>query len=150
MDNEKQKPRKKKKSSIPIYAVGLVWISYAIEGKLTSFGGVVGCAALSLVAYFVLKLIFPDRMEEVEKQPEQKTAAAKPAQEAKPEPRKAEPQASASTGNPELDAVLQQGQASVQRIQELNDAIPDFKLSAQLKQLEILTQNIFDYVRQHP
>ena len=54
MDNEKQKPRKKKKSSIPIYAVGLVWISYAIEGKLTSFGGVVGCAVLSLVAYFVL------------------------------------------------------------------------------------------------
>ena len=31
MDNENQKPRKKKKSSIPIYAVGLVWISYAIE-----------------------------------------------------------------------------------------------------------------------
>ena len=150
MDNEKQKPRKKKKSSIPIYAVGLVWISYAIEGKLTSFGGVIGCAALSLAAYFVLKLIFPDRMEEAEKQPEQKTAAAKPAQEAKPEPRKAEPQASASTGNPELDAVLQQGQASVQRIQGLNDAIPDFKLSAQLKQLEILTQKIFDYVKQHP
>ena len=33
---------------------------------------------------------------------------------------------------------------------ELNDAIPDFKLSAQLKQLEILTQKIFDYVKQHP
>ena len=150
MDNEKQKPRKKKKSSIPIYAVGLVWISYAIEGKLTSFGGVIGCAALSLAAYFVLKLIFPDRMEEAEKQPEQKPAETQPAQKPQPEPRKAEPQASASTGNPELDAVLQQGQASVQRIQELNDAIPDFKLSAQLKQLEILTQKIFDYVRQHP
>lgn len=46
--------------------------------------------------------------------------------------------------------MLQQGQASVRRIQELNDAIPDFKLSAQLKQLEILTQKIFDYVKQHP
>ena len=79
MDNEKQKPRKKKKSSIPIYAVGLVWISYAIEGKLTSFGGVIGCAALSLAAYFVLKLIFPDRMEEAEKQPEQKPAETQPA-----------------------------------------------------------------------
>ena len=30
-------------------------------------GGVIGCAALSLAAYFVLKLIFPDRMEEAEK-----------------------------------------------------------------------------------
>ena len=91
MDNEKQKPRKKKKSSIPIYAVGLVWISYAIEGKLTSFGGVIGCAALSLAAYFVLKLIFPDRMEEAEKQPEQKPAETQPAQKPQPEPQKPEP-----------------------------------------------------------
>ena len=86
MDNEKQKPRKKKKSSIPIYAVGLVWISYAIEGKLTSFGGVIGCAALSLAAYFVLKLMFTDSMEGAEKQPEQKPAETQPAQKPQPEP----------------------------------------------------------------
>ena len=90
------------------------------------------------------------RMEEAEKQPEQKPAETQPAQKPQPEPQKTEPQAAESTGNPELDAVLQQGQASVRRIQELNDAIPDFKLSAQLKQLEILTQKIFDYVKQHP
>ena len=108
----------------------------------------IGCAALSLAAYFVLKLIFPDRMEEAEKQPELKPAETQPAQKPQPEPQKTEPQAAESTGNPELDAVLQQGQASVRRIQELNDAIPDFKLSAQLKQLEILTQKIFDYVKQ--
>ena len=119
------------------------------RGKADQFGGVIGCGA-SLAAYFVLKLIFPDRMEEAEKQPEQKTAEAQPAQKTQPEPQKTEPQAAESTGNPELDAVLQQGQASVRRIQELNDAIPDFKLSAQLKQLEILTQKIFDYVKQHP
>ena len=89
-------------------------------------------------------------MEEAEKQPEQKPAETQPAQKPQPEPQKTEPQAAESTGNPELDAVLQQGQASVRRIQELNDAIPDFKLSAQLKQLEILTQKIFDYVKQHP
>ena len=147
MDNEKQTPKKKKKSSIPIYAIGLVWISYAIEGKLTSFGGVIGCAALSLVAYLVLKLIFPDRMTEAETQPGQpEPARPQPAQEPQPEPAP-EPQPS---GSAELDAVLLQGQAAVRRIQELNDAIPDLKLSAQLKQLEILTQKIFDYVREHP
>ena len=54
MDNEKQKPKKKKKSSIPVYAVGLVWISYALDGKLTNFGGVAACAVLSGVVYLVL------------------------------------------------------------------------------------------------
>jgi hypothetical protein len=57
---------------------------------------------------------------------------------------------SKTTGNPELDQVLAQGQKSVAEIQALNDAIPDFKLSAQIKQLEILTDKIFAYVRQNP
>ena len=60
------------------------------------FGGVIGCAALSLAAYFVLKLIFPDRMEEAEKQPEQKPAETQPAQKPQPEPQKTEPQAAES------------------------------------------------------
>ena len=139
--------KKKKQSTLPIYAVGLVWISYAIEGKLTSFRGVIGCAALSAVTYLVLKIIFPDKLVEAEAAPEQKETA-RPEPEKAPEP--APQQEAGSTGNAELDAVLKQGQESVQRIRELNDEIPDFKLSAQLKQLELLTQKIFDYVRQHP
>lgn len=45
---------------------------------------------------------------------------------------------------------LKQGAASVAKIQSLNDEIPDFKLSAQIKQIEILTEKIFAYVREHP
>ncbi len=138
--------RKKKKSTLPIYAVGLVWISYALDGKLTSFGGVIGCAALSFAAYVVLKLIFPDKLEAEEKR---EGTAAEPEVEPTPEP-ETQPQPESASGNAELDAVLQQGQAAVRRISELNDEIPDFKLSAQLKQLEILTQKIFAYVKQHP
>lgn len=140
--------RKKKKSTLPIYAVGLVWISYALDGKLTSFGGVIGCAALSFAAYVVLKLIFPDKLEAEEKR---EGTEAQPETQPQPEPEtQPQPQPETSSGNAELDAVLQQGQAAVRRIQELNDEIPDFKLSAQLKQLEILTQKIFAYVKQHP
>ena len=151
MDNEKQKPRKKKKSSIPIYAVGLVWISYAIEGKLTSFGGVIGCG-LSFILFGVIVNVFFSRYLNGNQLSLWLlfVLGLVSAQKPQPVPQKTEPQAAESTGNPELDAVLQQGQASVRRIQELNDAIPDFKLSAQLKQLEILTQKIFDYVKQHP
>ena len=140
----------KKKSTIPIYAVGLVWISYAIEGKLSSLGGVVGCAALSLVTYFVLKLFFPDKMVKAEEKPEEAAQKPKKAEAAAAKKEQEPAQTVQSSGNAELDAVLQQGQAAVRRIGELNDEIPDFKLSAQLKQLEILTQKIFDYVKQHP
>ena len=140
----------KKKSTIPIYAVGLVWISYAIEGKLSSLGGVVGCAALSLVTYFVLKLFFPDKMVKAEENPEEAAQKPKKAEAAAAKKEQEPAQTVQSSGNAELDAVLQQGQTAVRRIGELNDEIPDFKLSAQLKQLEILTQKIFDYVKQHP
>ena len=68
-------------------------------------------------------------------------------EEAKPAPEK---KAEASTGNAELDAILKQGEASVEKIQQLNDEIPDFKLSAQIKQIEVLTEKIFAYVREHP
>ena len=140
--------RKKKKSTLPIYAVGLVWISYALDGKLTSFGGVIGCAALSFAAYVVLKLIFPDKLEAEEKR---EGTEAQPETQPQPEPEtQPQPQPETSSGNAELDAVLQQGQAAVRRIQELNDEIPEFMLSGQVKQLEILTQKIFAYVKQHP
>ena len=55
-----------------------------------------------------------------------------------------------STGNPELDGVLQFGITSVQRLQQINDDIPDYKISAQLKQIEILTASIFDQVKMKP
>ena len=45
---------------------------------------------------------------------------------------------------------MKQGAASVEKIQSLNDEIPDFKLSAQIKLIEILTEKIFAYVREHP
>ena len=143
---------KKKQSVIPIYGVGLVWLSRALSGHLSSFGQLISTAALSLAAYLVLKIFFPDKVEEADKtqaaKPEEKKAepAGREA-EKKPEP---EQKQQAPTGNAELDAVLKQGAEAVSKIQALNDEIPDFKLSAQIKQVEILTEKIFAYVKEHP
>ena len=141
---------KKKQSVIPIYGVGLVWLSRALSGHLSSFGQIISTAFLSLAAYVVLKLFFPDKVEQKDKQETEKAADKQPEpapQEKQPEPKK---QPQASTGNAELDAVLKQGAESVEKIQQLNDEIPDFKLSAQIKQIEILTEKIFAYVKEHP
>ncbi len=146
----------KKKSVIPNYAVAALWIARAISGNLNSFGDIIGCAVLSVVLSLVLKLFFPDKIVEVEdtpkpeKQKKQPEKAPEKRPEPKPEPEKKPEAQPVSTGNRELDEVLKTGREAVAEIQRLNDEIPDFKLSAQIKQLEILTERIFAFVEQNP
>ena len=143
---------KKKQSVIPIYAVGLVWLSRAISGNLTSFGQIIRTIILSAVTYGVLRIFFPDKVEQKKPEESAKQEAGPQPEAAKAEPVKKEPEKKAeqTTGNAELDAILKQGASSVEKIQQLNDEIPDFKLSAQIKQIEILTEKIFAYVKEHP
>ena len=148
---------KKKQSVIPIYAVGLVWLSRAISGHLSSFGGIISTIVLSAVAFGVLKIFFPDKVEQTDGADKSAPNVAKPEEKKQPEPKQdstpkpeEKKQSEPSTGNPELDAILKQGAEAVSKIQALNDEIPDFKLSAQIKQIEILTEKIFAYVKEHP
>lgn len=142
---------KKKKSNIPLYVIAAVWLLRALNGNLTSLGDIVKTIGLSVVIFFVLKLFFPDKVvvepvaDVTQSTPEQ-TPAAKPETTSDPAPTHAAP----STGNAQLDAVLRQGRDAIAQIQLRNEEIPDYKISAQLKQIEILTQKIFDYVREHP
>ena len=151
--------KQKKQSVIPIYAVGLVWLSRAISGNLSSFGQIIKTVILSVVTYGVLRIFFPDKIKQADpEKPAQQPDAPKQAQTQKTQAQtqKTQPQPEEkkqdepSTGNAELDAVLKQGAASVEKIQSLNDEIPDYKLSAQIKPIEILTEKIFAYVREHP
>lgn len=149
----------RKKSIIPIGCVAAMWIGRALSGGLSSLGGIIRCAVLSMIVFAVLRLFFPDKLVDApEVKPEapkpEKTAAKEaPKPGSKPEP-KPEPAAQTEkrkpTGNAELDEVLRQGEQSIAEIRRLNDEIPDFKISAQLKQLEILTGRIFSFVEQHP
>ena len=145
--------KQKKQSVIPIYAVGLVWLSRAISGNLSSFGQIIKTVILSVVTYGVLRIFFPDKIKQADpEKPAQQSDAPKQAQtqQARQPQTEEKKQDEPSTGNAELDAVLKQGAASVEKIQSLNDEIPDLKLSAQIKQIEILTEKIFAYVKEHP
>ena len=48
MDEQKKKSQKKR-SVIPVYAIGAVWLLYA--GKLNTFRGIVSCAVVSAIVY---------------------------------------------------------------------------------------------------
>lgn len=50
----------------------------------------------------------------------------------------------------ELNAMVAEGMAYIQKLRELNDAIPGEEISDRLSQLENLLKQIFDRVREHP
>lgn len=50
----------------------------------------------------------------------------------------------------ELDAMMNEGTAFIQKLHQLNDSIPSQEITAQLSQLESLLKQIFDRVKDHP
>ena len=70
MDEQKKKSQKKR-SVIPIYAIGAVWLLYA--GKLDTFRGIVSCAVVSAIVYGILRIVLRGKKTDT---PEEAPAAA--------------------------------------------------------------------------
>ena len=145
MDEQKEKQNaKKKRSALPIYAIGAVWLLYA--KKLDSFRGIVSCAVVSLIVYAILRIVLrgkkaaepPKTAEPEQPQPQQEEKKPEP----QPEPEEKLP--------PELQSVIYQGKRAIADIRRLNDEIPDERISAQIDLIERLTAQIFDCVRKNP
>ena len=152
MDKKKKDQKEQKKRSVlPIYAIGAVWLLY--RDKLTSLRGIVSCAIVSAIVYGILRIVLrgkktQDKPEAGEQaQPVQPQTEAEKKPEPKPEP---EPQKQDDTLSPELKSVIHQGETSIKTIRRLNDEIPDERMSAQIDLIERLTAQIFDSVRQKP
>ena len=146
--DDKKKKQKSKRSVIPIYAIGAVWLLYI--GKLGTIRGVISCAVVSAIVYAILRIVLPGgKQQEQEQAPE----ADKQPQAAQPEPEKQEaPKEAEKTEKipPELQSVINQGNTSIAKIRQLNDEIPDERMSAQIDLIERLTAQIFDCVKEHP
>ena len=127
-----------KKSTAPIYLVGIVWLVYALVFPLYRVTDYVLCALLSAVAFAVGKAIWPNAILIVEDQEP----------EAKKEPAKAEK--TKKTGNEELDKLLDERDKAISEMRRLNDAIKDEKISAQIDHLEEATRQIVDQVVKEP
>ncbi len=129
----------KKKSVLPIYFVGIVWLLWAIFGSLRRPIDYVVCALVSIAAYCLGKVFFPDRGYALpdSDQTETEQAAAKAEQ-----PK--------SSGNPEIDALIAERQRAVSEMRRLNDSIKDEKISAQIDHLEQVAGKIMDTVAAQP
>ena len=147
MDEQKEKQNaKKKRSALPIYAIGIVWLLYA--GKLNTFRGILSCAVVSAIVYAILRIVLPGKKTDeppkaaAPEQPQPKQAEKKPDPQPEPEPEEKLP--------PELQSVIYQGKRAIADIRRLNDEIPDERISAQIDLIERLTAQIFDCVRKNP
>ena len=147
MDEQTEKQNaKKKRSALPIYAIGLVWLLYA--GKLNTFRGILSCAVVSAIVYAILRIVLPGKKTDeppkaaAPEQPQPKQAEKKPEPQPEPEPEEKLP--------PELQSVIYQGKRAIADIRRLNDEIPDERISAQIDLIERLTAQIFDCVRKNP
>ena len=147
MDEQKEKQNaKKKRSALPIYAIGIVWLLYA--GKLNTFRGILSCAVVSAIVYAILRIVLPGKKTDEPpkaaepEQPQPKQAEKKPEPQLEPEPEEKLP--------PELQSVIYQGKRAIADIRRLNDEIPDERISAQIDLIERLTAQIFDCVRKNP
>lgn len=144
---ERAVSRVKKRSVLPVYFIGGTWLAWAMFAPLYRPTHYIMAALASCIAYYVGKMIFPDRGYEV-----QEPAQAAPKAEPEPQPRPAPKQEAKpkSTGNPEIDALLVERDRAVSEMRRLNDSIKDVKISAQITHLETTTGKIIDAVVDKP
>jgi len=124
----------RKGSVIPFYAVAAVWIAYAVLFDLYLPVHFLTAAVVSGGVFLLLRA-FCGGTE----------PAPVKAEEKKPEAKKPE-----TTGNPELDKMIADGDKAVGEMRRLNDAIQDPKISAQIDRLEAVSLQIFAAVREDP
>lgn len=123
--------KKIRKSTWPYYGAAAVWVVWALCFDLYRPGHFAFAAVLSAGAFLLLRALCPDEVTEIE-------VPAPPKPEEKP------------TGNPDLDKMIANGRLAISEMKRLDDAIEDEKISAAIRDLEKVSQAIFDQVRAEP
>lgn len=130
-----------KKSVAPIYAVGAVWLLWSLLLPLYKPAHYIAAAVASLAVYFIAKkTIWKDRV----------IITADPEPKAAPTVEKDAPAEKKSTGNPEIDALMEEREKALSEMRRLNDSIKDEKLSMQIDHLEEVAGKIIDHVGSNP
>ncbi len=114
-----------KKSALPIYAIGLVWLLWALLFPLYSVTHYLLCLAISLAAYFLLSKVIPDTVT-YEKIPVR------------------------ATGYENADALLKAGEEALTAIAGTAAKIENDQVRQKAYRLGATCRRIFDYVRQNP
>ena len=115
----------KKRSAVPVYAVGAVWLLYCLLFPLYRPQHFIILICLSIAAYAVFSRLFPDKTEYVE------------------EP--AKPEEPVTTGDERIDALLREGETAVSELHRLGGSIRDEEVKRKITRITELTEAIFNY-----
>ncbi len=118
----------KRKSTVPYYACAGVWVLYAALFPLYRPAHFLIVAAVSALVFGALRLFCPDVEEQIVEKPKEE-----------------EP-----TGNEALDAMIRDGGAALAEMRQLNAAISNPRISADIDRLEEVSGKIFAQVRAEP
>ena len=113
------------KSTIPLYAAAATWLLYALLFPLYKLPHYLLAAGAAAVVGVVARLLCPNTVEEVPEEPK-------------------------TTGNPELDKMIEDGKKAIAEMKRLDDNIADPTISAQIVRLQQLAGKIFAQVEQNP
>ena len=123
--------KKVRKSTAPFYGAAAAWVVYALAFDLYRWNHFVFAALLSAGVFLLLRGVCRDEVTEI-------PVPDPPREEEKP------------TGNAELDKMISDGRKAVSEMKRLDDAIEDEKISADIRRLETVCQQIFQQVKADP
>ena len=133
----------KEKTVLPIYFVGATWIIWVLFLPLYRPTHFIMAALVSAIAYYVGKMIFPDRGYSMGE------AAATP-EAPKAQPAAAKDETPKEALSPEIQQLLQERDRAVGELKRLNDAIENPVISAKIDRMEATTKKIIDAVVEKP
>lgn len=120
----------RKRSAIPLYGAAAVWLVWCLFLPLYKLWHIALLIALAAAAYAALSKLFPGTETTVE------------VPEPEPEP--------VSTGNPEADALLLEGDRAVRELRRLGQSIREPSVRSRIRELADLTKKIFDDIKEDP
>lgn len=123
-------PRTKKiktPSAIPVYGVAAVWALWCLILPVYKLSHILMLAGVSLIVFAVLNKLFPGTVTEVEIPPEPVT-----------------------TGDPEVDRLLREGDAAVAELRRLEKAIDNKAVAGKVTQIREVTEKIFKDIIDDP
>lgn len=117
----------KKRSSIPVYGIAVIWIIYSLIFPLYKSTHFFILICLSVAVYLILSKLFPGKVEYVEIPPEPVTS-----------------------GNPEIDELLREGEKAIGEMKRLRKTIPSENVKLKIDEIIDVTDKIFKDLLEDP
>ena len=130
-------------SPAKFYLTGGAAILYALVGPMDQPYHFLLFAVVLVLVFLLSSVLFKGKKKFVPIEPE------KPKEEPKPKQEEKEEEAS-STGDPEVDKLIQEGKEYLKKLRAADDAIPDETLSADITRMEKASADIFRFIGEHP